>query len=895
MRKITSLLMILFTILGFSQDNKAKIQTYLNENKAKLNLSNQDISDWFIESETSSDETKITNYYIKQRFQGIEIYNAISNVWVKNNEVIHVGNRFHYNISSKANAISPVFSVKNALVKAMNYVNVTPSQNDIITTINTNEFELSNGNLTTEPIKAELVFQPMNQTLKLAWDYTFYTEDHQHLWSIRIDALNGDLLEKNDLVISCNFDNHKSAKSVSQYNFSNVLNTQNTNMMYEINSGSYRVIPFNYESPNHSPFQLIVTPHNVVASPFGWHDTNGIAGNEYTITRGNNVWAKEDKAGTNATTGASPSGGATLNFDFPYGGTGVLPSTYTNAASTNLFYMNNIMHDVWYQYGFNEASGSFQTKNYNNLPGGNDHVLADAQDGSTAATPSLNNANFSTPIDGTSGRMQMFVWNIGPDVKPLFVTAPTPIVGNYNSRQNSFSPGHVDAPIAPASLETQLVLYDDGTPDPGTTDGADACGSAINAAALNGKIVLIRRSLAAADGGTPCNFTVKVKNAQLAGAIGVIVYNNIDVLDANGDPVDVPIGMSGADGTITIPAIGVSKIVGEMLLSQMQAGPVTVKLQLPADYAPFVNTDGDFDNGVIAHEYGHGISTRLTGGRLNSSCLNNAEQMGEGWSDWFSLMMQLKVGDVGTTPRGIGTFVSSEPTNGGGIRRFPYSTNMAINPLTFVNSNVDESHDRGEFMATVLWDLTWAYINKYGHDANVYNGTGGNNKVMKRVIDGLKLQPCSPTIVEFRDALIAADQATTGGQDYCMIWQVFARRGVGVNASSGSNLDALDQTEDFTEPAPGPNCLLGVDYFQNEDLFRVYPNPTNDFINIRINNYIGKIAIEIVDINGRVVSQYKNEDFNIEKAINLNSLQSGVYILKVSGDALNFTQKIIKK
>jgi hypothetical protein len=43
---------------------------------------------------------------------------------------------------------------------------------------------------------------------------------------------------------------------------------------------------------------------------------------------------------------------------------------------------------------------------------------------------------------------------------------------------------------------------------------------------------------------------------------------------------------------------------------------------------------------------------------------------------------------------------------------------------------------------------------------------------MQLVIDGLKLMPCSPTFVTARDAIIAADQATTGGNDYCMIWDV---------------------------------------------------------------------------------------------------------------------------
>ena len=82
-------------------------------------------------------------------------------------------------------------------------------------------------------------------------------------------------------------------------------------------------------------------------------------------------------------------------------------------------------------------------------------------------------------------------------------------------------------------------------------------------------------------------------------------------------------------------------------------------------------------------------------------------------------------------------------------------------------------------------------------------------------LDAMKLQPCNPSFVTGRDAIIAADQATTGGENYCMIWEVFARRGLGVNASSGTNSGVQgiqDQTEDFTEPAPGPNCTLSVNY-----------------------------------------------------------------------------------
>ena len=71
--------------------------------------------------------------------------------------------------------------------------------------------------------------------------------------------------------------------------------------------------------------------------------------------------------------------------------------------------------------------------------------------------------------------------------------------------------------------------------------------------------------------------------------------------------------------------------------------------------------DSDLDNGVIAHEYGHGISNRLTGGPANVTCLQNAEQMGEGWSDWFALVLTPEAGDTATTPRGVGNYVSFQP------------------------------------------------------------------------------------------------------------------------------------------------------------------------------------------------------------------------------------------
>jgi hypothetical protein len=889
MKKTTVLLFFLMSAAGFSQNPLDKIKTYMNDNRSKFGLTNQDISDLVIVNEFSSESTGINNYHVKQRENGIEVYNSDSNFWIKNNNVINGGEDFIKNVNQKINTSTPSLNVTAALTGILQEIQNTQLSSIQVLESNGHDYKLSNGALTEDPIRAELVYFLVGQNeLKLAWDYEFYSQDYAHLWSLKIDAVTGKLLEKKDLVISCNFgSNHKEhnhADLVSNSFTQSFLKDTQASYMMTPGTTNYRVIPWNYESPNHSARQLVTNPENATASPKGWHDTNTIAGNiaaqKYSITRGNNVWARNDFAGTNSTTapnGTSPTGTGThpsLTFDFAYGGTNVAASTYIDAANTNLFYMNNIMHDLWYQYGFNEVNKNFQANNYSRGGLQGDYVVAEAQDGSQAAPQNLNNANFSTPGDGSTPRMQMYLWDVQP---PFFtVNSPADVAGGKVARDNSFNPGHVNIPQAPAAITADLALFSDGVaPD------ADACTPAVNAAALNGKIVVMRRG--------DCSFAIKVKAAQNAGAVAAIIVNNVAGV----------VGMAGADATITIPAISVTMEIGEALITRMQTATVNATLQKGTS---FVNSDGDFDNGIIAHEYGHGISTRLSG-----NCLGSSEQQGEGWSDWFWLMMQIKPGDTRTGSRGIGTFAQNEPTSGNGIRQYKYSTDMAVNPHTFGATNAmwytDENgfdqvnvHAVGSVWAVMLWDLAWNYIDKYGYDPNIYSGTGGNNKVMRLVLDAIKLDGCSPSFVSARDALIAADQATTGGQDYCMIWKTFARRGLGVNASSGTNTGSdgiKDQVEDFTEPAPGPNCTLSVNQFENKSNVTIYPNPSNGLINIRINGFAGVANLQIVDLNGRVVYSKENIDFGTEKAFNLNHLQSGIYVVKLNGDAINHTQKIV--
>jgi hypothetical protein len=90
------------------------------------------------------------------------------------------------------------------------------------------------------------------------------------------------------------------------------------------------------------------------------------------------------------------------------------------------------------------------------------------------------------------------------------------------------------------------------------------------------------------------------------------------------------------------------------------------------------------------------------------------------------------------------------------------------------------------------------------------------------------------------------------------------------------------------------NGTLAVDDITNKKGVSIYPNPSNGQFNIRINQYSGKVNIQVVDLNGREVFTSKNELFSTEKALDLQALQSGIYVLRISGNDLNYSQKIIK-
>ncbi len=549
------------------------------------------------------------------------------------------------------------------------------------------------------------------------------------------------------------------------------------NMLYVTDWGSdasYNVYPQPLESPADGTRSIQTDAPDTEASPLGWHDTDPEAGvGEFNDTRGNNVRAQEDRDADDLG-GFRPDGGDTQEFDFPIDFES-RPSANQDAAITNLFYQSNVLHDIHLLYGFDEAAGNFQETNFSGLGSGGDAVRADAQDGFE-----IDNAAFFAPPDGNVPRIQMAEWR---GRSALAVDAPASLVGEFSSGSAQFGP-----PLSDAGT----------TGDVRVSQPLDGCTPLTNSSEIAGKIALIER-------GT-CFFVEKVLHAQDAGAIGVVVTNN--------EP-DGIVSMAGTDPAITIPSLLIGLDDGNLLRAEITAGEAVVTTLTGSP-----NRDSSFDNGIIIHEYGHGVSSRLTGGPANSRSLDAIQSgaMGEGWSDWWALMLTQNANDTQMGAFPIGTYVLSQAADGEGLRRFPYSYDMTVNPLTYADfdesqadvpcpAGCSEVHNGGEIWASALWDLNWLLINgdgmripAQGFDADLYRGTGGNNVALQLVLDALKLQPSNPTFVEGRDALLAADLALTGGANQLAIWTTFSRRGIGFSADDGGSANSVLVTEAFDLP-----------------------------------------------------------------------------------------------
>ncbi|HWJ07262.1 MAG TPA: M36 family metallopeptidase [Steroidobacteraceae bacterium] len=747
---------------------------YLKSQRQAMGLNGSDIREAAIASSVLSKHSGVTHVYLQQYYRGIEVWNGVVNVNVTGQgKVISSGNRFVPDIAAAVGGQNARKSAVEAAHAAAGHLKLnTRKPLEVVERKGglNQAVKLSNGGIAARPIEARLVWLPTAGNVRLAWAVEIEQATGGGWWYAFVDAESGESLGRESLVTE------DSARSIADAIARPAGSPAALPAFAPIDGSAYRVFPIPLESPTDGERSLVTGAANPDASPFGWHDTNGAAGPEFTRTRGNNVHAYADVDNNNQPDpGSDPDGGPSLTFDFPLD-FNLRPFDSQAAMVTNLFYWNNIVHDVTHNYGFDEASGNFQVNNYGRGGTGNDDVRAEAQDGS-----GRNNANFSTGVDGQRPRMQMFEWR-SADPNPITVAAPSPIAGTYYGPMAGFG----ESLVTTGPITGQVVLVSDTI-----APASDGCEPFVGFPA--GAIALVDRG--------NCNFTVKVKNAQNAGARATIVVNNI---------AGPATAMGGTDPTVTIPSVMVTLNDGTLLKAN---APFEATLADGTGGAP--DRDSDLDAGIIAHEYGHGISNRLTGGRTTASCLNNAEQMGEGWSDWFGMTLTTSPSDRPSTRRGVGTYVSFQPADGLGIRPTQYTTDMSVNPSTYAwvadTVNISQPHGIGYVWNSMLWEMYWNLVDRHGYNADIYApwASGGNNLAFQLVMDGMKLQPCRPGFVDGRNAILVADVALTGGKNQCEIWRGFAKRGLGFSASQGSSNDRADGVEAFDLPAACAAATFG--------------------------------------------------------------------------------------
>jgi extracellular elastinolytic metalloproteinase len=245
---------------------------------------------------------------------------------------------------------------------------------------------------------------------------------------------------------------------------------------------------------------------------------------------------------------------------------------------------------------------------------------------------------------------------------------------------------------------------------------------------------------------------------------------------------------------------------------------------IPASfYSPCV--DGDYDMSVIAHEFGHMVSNRMVGGPSQNLAGNQAQAMGESWSDLQAaefLNSQALVPIGGENPFAVGPYVTGD--HQAGIRNYA----MNLSPLNYSDVGYDfacnqagvctqrtQVHADGEIWSATNYDIRQAFINAYnasfpagdiGLQQACVRGDvpvtqcPGNRRWARLVFDAWLLMATGQvSMVDARNALLSADMVRFGGAHQALLWNAFARRGLGSGAASASTT-TFDPTPSFESP-----------------------------------------------------------------------------------------------
>jgi hypothetical protein len=290
-------------------------------------------------------------------------------------------------------------------------------------------------------------------------------------------------------------------------------------------------------------------------------------------------------------------------------------------------------------------------------------------------------------------------------------------------------------------------------------------------------------------------------------------------------------GFDEASGNAQQDNFGRGGVGGDPILAEGHdfSGTDNANMATPADGAsprmqmyeftgpsPLPSRTSNHEALITFHEMGHYITNRLVG---NAAGLMNQQggAMGEGWGDFFAICMTSQHTDdfengifaVGGWTDLTATFKDNYYYS---IRRYPYSADMAKNPLTFkhISNSVmlpvgsprnpisggpnSEVHNAGEVWCATLWEVFVNLVAKHQHEE-------AEKRMLSYVIGGLKVTPPHPTFTQARDAMITAVSALNP-EDLPEVWAGFAKRGMGANAVSppASSISLSGVVESFDMP-----------------------------------------------------------------------------------------------
>jgi extracellular elastinolytic metalloproteinase len=989
------LLLLFIPWIGFSQTNKdVSAETLIQEHLSTLTKQKglQSIS-YQINRDFVESDTKIRRIYVQQQVKGISIKGAVLNLnYAVNGKKAIVDSFKKFNV----NTSNPSISAENALRNAMRNLGDFNSNSALVKKkVSKNpqqETTFEKGNIAADDFKARLVYltdAAKSDMVTLTWETQLYTKDRQNYWLVYVDATNGEIIRKQDLVLHCSFGGleydfseaesklhkqhehkiHMNAalemeKKIEALKNKKTMSFLKESMLAPAVDHQFKVLALPAESPiditatNTQTMVSVLSSGDAVASPYGWNKTTGA---ESQDTKGNNVYSFYDASPGllgGAPSGVAPAstivvgGASTWDYTFdlteePEYNSPTTPNNLfpnRNASIVNLFYMNNMMHDIFYGYGFNEENGNFQeVNNFVENPAigdrgglGNDGILAQAQDGG-----GTNNANMLTLADGVNGQMQMYLWTprVREDIVSInqntYDTAYDVTDGiKYVAIQGSFPGGpQADTDLSRARVGNYIIVEGNTNGStPGSPEGcgaSDASGTSLpydNQLAVDGQIAVIDRG--------SCSFVEKVLSAQLSGAIAAVIINNI--------PGSSLAGMGGTDTTsysIDIPSVMISSDDGIQLKNAILAAKVNSefisgKLFLEGELPP--KRDGSLDNGVIAHEYGHGISTRLSArGGTGLGTLGGDEQGGEGWSDFWGLYTTLRQNDLtapsffhpnGKLPtRGIGNYVLYKDPTASGIRPKAYSIDPDVNGYTYAGSKnglginspeIRVPHGVGFVWCSMLYDVFQEFVDVYGFNDDIFesglnidlddeNHSGGNNVVNRLIMEGLKLQPSRGSFADQRDAILAADDLLFPSDNECgqskhfkMIWEGFAKRGLGFQEDGDYGTATRgDERDSFEIPTICDNSLAVENIDDLLDInVSLVPNPAHSKVSIvwSDSNIKEPFTVEMVTLNGQIINVWKVKASTEKFDINLQQYAQGFYLIKIQrNDKVTFKKLII--